>query len=198
MRTGVALLAAVLLAAGCSNSDAGDASGEDPIEQPTRDVEFASGSLTVGNPRINTTPAVELPSVVPGETTPATAGTFSLDDVRLEDGAAVFSFGGDGVVNYVARYVDEAVLYGTTAAIDVAGRSILQLDLITDPSADTTPATGPALQQSGSDGIVDVHTAEASEGVSQAFIGIASDRPKFTIHTHPDPPSLTVAIIGAA
>ncbi|SNT30550.1 AMIN-like domain-containing (lipo)protein [Rhodococcoides kyotonense] len=198
MRTAATLVVAALLVAGCSSGDPQPSADPQPkAETSAHSVHFASGSLTVGSPTRAPAPTGS-PSVIPGFIDQPPSSTFTISDVRLDGGAAVFTFDGDGVVNYVARYVDEPAVYGSDARVDVPGRSILQLDLITDPTADTDPAYQSTVSVPDADGAMFVHTAQASEGVFQSFIGTSVDRSDIVVVPQQNPPSLTVSVIGAA
>lgn len=200
MRTGVTLVMAVApllavctLLAGCS-TERPQTTSETTVEHQFREVHFASGSLVVGSP---TTPeATTVPGAPARESSdPEPSPTeFGIADVRLEDGRAVVTFFGDGVVNYVGRYVDEALMYTGDVSIDVPGQSILQLDLISSPAPPSGSTNRPKVEFAG-DGVVSVQSAESSDGVTQTFIGTSTDRPEFTVSTSQDPPSLVVAIV---
>ncbi|MBY6412257.1 hypothetical protein HQ346_10635 [Rhodococcus sp. BP-252] len=196
MRTAAALVAAALLVAGCSG-DQNTSTEAETEPSTTHQVYYASGSMTVGYPT-PAPPPTGSPSVVPGFVDQPPDSTFTIADVRIADGTAVFTFDGDGVVNYVARYVDEAAVYGSDQTVDVPGRSILQLDLITDPSADTTQMVRSTVTAPEAEGPVFVHTAQASEGVFQAFIGTSVDRSDIVVVPQQNPPTLTVSVTGAA
>ncbi|OLT36126.1 hypothetical protein BJF84_10860 [Rhodococcus sp. CUA-806] len=67
------------------------------------------------------------------------------------------------------------------------GASILQLDLISS-IAPSEKAVRPT-----SDGDISVRVAAPQEGVVQVFVGIAADRPEFTVSTGPDELTATFA-----
>lgn len=175
MRTPVTLLlAASLVLGGCAS---------DPLpEAPTspQEVRFASGSIGVGT------------STSPPETHDA-----RLDAVRIDDGQVVLTFAGDGTVNYVGWYVDEARPYNDTAQthndtarpLEVPGASILQLDLISSAA----PSEAEKAVRPTSDGDISVRVAAPQDGVVQVFVGIAADRPEFTVSTGPDELTATFA-----
>lgn len=195
MRTGVALLAAAsLLLGACSSGESQDSASETTAEQAVAHVQLASGSMTVGNPPEEIPPPFH---GAPPEQTPTStaepASAFGMTDVQVQDGAAVFSFAGDGVVNYVASYVDKAVTSGSGATVDVQGTSILQVDLISSPSAQSLPHETALPDQLGS--IVSVNTTDPSDGVTQAFIGTSSERPDFTVSVQQDPPAVVVRVL---
>ncbi|MGB2948923.1 MAG: hypothetical protein WBB99_08355 [Rhodococcus sp. (in: high G+C Gram-positive bacteria)] len=187
MRTPVTLLlAASLVLGGCAS---------DPLpEAPTspQEVRFASGSIGVGT------------SIPPPETHDA-----RMDAVRIDDGQVVLTFAGDGTVNYVGWYVDEARPYNDTARpldtprhlndtarpldtaqpLEVPGASILQLDLISSAA----PSEAEKAVRPTSDGDISVRVAAPQDGVVQVFVGIAADRPEFTVSTGPDELTATFA-----
>ena len=180
MRTGVALLAtAALVSAGCS-TDESETAGESTVASTTQNVRFVSGSVTFGTP--------------PPTATAEEPADFGISDVRLEDGRVMVTFFGDGVVNYVGHYVDEAAVMSSNDVLDVPGTSILQLDLISAPA----PASGSTVRQlqsnSASTGIVSVQTAEPSDGVTQSFLGTSANRPDFTVTVQPNSPTLVIAV----
>ncbi|MDJ0395247.1 hypothetical protein QMK17_18125 [Rhodococcus sp. G-MC3] len=190
MRTGVALLcAAGLLLAACSTEDTTETITQSTAPQTVDDVRIASGSFTVGSPVPEVAPS---PQGIPATTTPP--GPFGISDVRMDRGGVVFTFFGDGVVNYVGHYVDAAVTYGDNATLDVPGTSILQLDLISSPSPEPGSTVRPTVLDSMHTGVESFQTAEPSSGVTQAFIGTSADRPNFTVTSQQDPPTLTVAV----
>lgn len=191
MRTAVALLiAASLSLAGCSSADEDETVTETTATTSVDDIRIASGSFTVGSPVPELPPS---PQGVPAATAPA--GPFGIADVRVDQGGVVFTFFGDGVVNYVGRYVDAATAYGDDAKIDVPGTSILQLDLISSPSPEPGSTVRPTVLDSIYPGVESFQTVEPSNGVTQAFIGTAADRPSFTVTSEQDPPSLRVAVV---
>nr|WP_296773638.1 hypothetical protein [Rhodococcus sp. (in: high G+C Gram-positive bacteria)] len=191
MRTGVALLiAASLVLAGCSSADEDETVTETTATTTVDDIRIASGSFTVGSPA-----PVLPPSIlgVPATTTPPSP--FGISDVRIDESGVVFTFFGDGVVNYVGRYVDAAVTYDDNAEVDVPGTSILQIDLISSPSPESGSTARPVILDSIDPGIVSCRTVEPSDGVTQAFIGTSVDRPHFTVTSEQDPPSVRVSVI---
>lgn len=175
MRTGVALLAtAAFVSAGCSAGESATA-GETIVTTVTENIRFVSGSVTFGTPS-------------------PTSADFGISDVRLEDGRAMVTFFGDGVVNYVGHYVDEAAVISSSDVLDMPGTSILRLDLISSPA----PASGSTVHElqsnSTSPGIVSMQTVEPSGGVTQTFLGTSAHRPDFTVTVQPGSPTLVIAV----
>lgn len=190
MRTGAAVLvvtAFTLVACGGNEAETTESAGVSS-EVSVDSIRIASGSMSVGNPAPTTPPATPRSSPSPP------SEDFGISDVRLENGHAVVTFFGDGVVNYVGRYVDSATVYGRGDVLDVPGSSILQLDLIAAPSPIPGSSTRPVQSAPDADGIVSIQTTEPSSGVTQSFLGTSTDRPQFTVTPQQNPPSLIVSV----
>ncbi|WP_241483675.1 AMIN-like domain-containing (lipo)protein [Rhodococcoides fascians] len=192
MRAGVALLAAAsLFLASCSSNEV-QSETESTTEVTAADLRLVSGSFTVGSPVLETPPPFH---GLPSDSTPTAPGDedgdFGIADVQVVDARAVFTFAGEGVINYVGRYVDSAATYAG-GDLDVPGTSILQVDLISSPSADP----GNDVEVAADGGIRSLLTSSATAGVVQAFVGTGSERPDFTVTTESDPPTLIVTVLG--
>lgn len=183
MRTAVMLLAAAsMLFTACSIEES-EIANETSVEHSVDRIRIASGSFTVGHPSPHAQPTG----------TQAPTATFGISEVQRQDETVVFTFFGEGVVNYVGRYVDEAVTLDSGATVDVPGTSILQLDLISAPSPER--GTDRPVASGAGGGIVSVQTTDPADGVTQAFIGTSTDRPNFTVTTQQNPPALIVAVL---
>lgn len=115
-----------------------------------------------------------------------------LTDVRATayDGGdqVILTFTGQGRPGWAARYVDRAVVDGSGQVVDLAGDSILQLDVSgtpTRPHAEPVP-TSPA------GGAADLHVVGTFEGVTQVFVGITGGSTPFRVRALDSPARLVV------
>ena len=110
----------------------------------------------------------------------------------------VFRLAGNGPVSFTVRYVDEAIRYGTSEPLALPGRSVLQVDLSgtsTDSDDTFSPYAGPERVRGGADSAVaSVDFLADPGGISQSFIGVAADRPEFTVTTTEEPAAVIVTV----
>lgn len=191
------------LLAGCAGED-----GSVPVEEVSAGTNYTTvtGSLLVGDPMSNPGPTVEalppavaeLPPSLDGARFPS-ASPVGVTDVVFEDSSTVeFRLAGNGPVSYTVRYVDEAVRYATSEPVAVPGRSVLQVDLSgtsTDSGDTFSPYAGPERVRGGADSaVVSVDFLADPGGISQAFVGVAADRPEFTVTTTEEPAAVIVTV----
>lgn len=189
--------------AGCSGDD-----GSDPVEEVSAGTNYTTiaGSLVVGDPRSGPVPptealppaVAELPPSLEGARFPG-ASPVGVTDVVLGASSTVESrLAGNGPVSYTVRCVDEAVRYATSEPMAVPGRSVLQVDLSgtsTDSGDTLSLYAGPERIRGDADsGVVSVDFLADPGGISQAFIGVAADRPDFTVVTTEEPAAVIVTV----
>lgn len=191
------------LLAGCAGED-----GSGPVDEVSAGTNYVTvtGSLVVGDPVSDPVPTVEapppavteLPLSLDGARFPG-ASPVGVTDVVFEGSSTVeFRLAGNGPVSYTVRYVDEAVRYATSEPLAVPGRSVLQVDLSgtsTDSDGTFSPYTGPERVRGSEDSaVVSVDFLADPGGISQAFVGVAADRPEFTVTTTEEPAGVIVTV----
>ncbi|WP_143546254.1 AMIN-like domain-containing (lipo)protein [Rhodococcoides fascians] len=191
------------LLAGCAGED-----GSGRVDEVSAGTNYVTvtGSLVVGDPVSHPGPTVEAPPPVVTELPPSldgarfpSASPVGVTDVVFEGSSTViFRLAGNGPVSYTVRYVDEAVRYATSEPLAVPGRSVLQVDLSgtsTDSDGTFSPYTGPERVR-GSEGsaVASVDFLADPGGISQAFVGVAADRPEFTVTTTEEPAAVIVTV----
>lgn len=191
------------LAAGCAG-----AGGSGPVDEVSADTNYTTvtGSLVVGDPMSNPRPTVEalppavteLPPILDGARFPGASPVGVTDVVFAESAAVEFRLAGNGPVSYTVRYVDEAIRYGTSEPLAVPGRSVLQVDLSgtsTDSDDTFSSYAGPErVRGDAESSIVSVDFLADPGGISQAFVGVAADRPAFTVTTTEEPAAVVVTV----
>ncbi|MDV6229294.1 AMIN-like domain-containing (lipo)protein [Rhodococcus cercidiphylli] len=189
-------------AAGCAG-----AGGSGPVDEVSADTNYTTvtGSLVVGDPMSNPRPTVEalppavteLSPILDGARFPG-ASPVGVTDVLVEEFSVEFGLAGNGPVSYTVRYVDEAIRYGTSEPLAVPGRSVLQVDLSgtsTDSDDTFSSYAGPERVRGGAESaIASVDFLADPDGISQAFVGVAADRPAFTVTTTEEPAAVVVTV----
>ncbi|MCC3317131.1 AMIN-like domain-containing (lipo)protein [Nocardia africana] len=185
------MVAGLVLLAGCSDGDSNPA-GRTPMPP-------ATGAVTT-----TTEPNQAPPSdTSPQQATPATDTRLTVTDVRIghHDGydRVVYQFGGTGgAPGWTVRYTDRAVQNGSGRELQIAGTSILEVQILgtaypwdsgVTPYSGPDPATDPSAP-----GIAGVYGAQNYEGTTQSFIGVNADRPPFSVTTLDRPVRLVVDI----
>ncbi len=179
-----------------------------PVDEVSAGTNYTTvtGSLVVGDPMSDPGPTVEalppavteLPPSLDGARFPG-ASPVGVTDVVLGASSTVeFRLAGDGPVSYTVRYVDEAVRYATSEPMAVPGRSVLQVDLSgTSTDSDDTFSlyAGPErIRSDAASAVVSVDFLAGPGGISQAFVGVAADRPEFTVTTTEEPAAVIVTV----
>ncbi|MEU8896461.1 hypothetical protein [Nocardia sp. NPDC048505] len=150
---------------------------------------------------------IDAPAQVPGDALPkrqAPSGDAGLTVTGIRIGPqpgfdrVVYDLGGRGAPGWTVQYADRAVQDGSGKAVEVAGRSILEVQITgsaypfdsgVEPYAGPDPATDP-----GAPGIAGVYGSAVYEGTTQSFIGVQADRPAFTVSTLSNPTRLVIDI----
>lgn len=191
------------LLAGCAGED-----GSGPVDEVSAGTNYmtVTGSLVVGDPMSGPAPptealppaVTELPPSLDGARFPSPSPVGVTDVVIEESSTVEFRLAGNGPVSYTVRYVDEAVRYATSEPVAVPGRSVLQVDLSgtsTDSGDTFSPYAGPERVRGGADSaVVSVDFRADPGGISQAFVGVAADRPEFTVTTTEEPAAVIVTV----
>lgn len=110
----------------------------------------------------------------------------------------VYDLGGKGTPGWIVQYADRAVQDGSGKPIDVAGTSILEVQILgsTYPFDSAVPAYAgpdPATDPSAP-AIAGVYRTTVFEGTTQSFIGVHADRPGFTVSTLTNPTRLVIDV----
>ncbi|MFI6170174.1 hypothetical protein ACIBCN_25560 [Nocardia sp. NPDC051052] len=165
-----------------------------------------STATTPAAPTSTTGTMAEAPSV-PGDAT-TKRGTASGDagltvtNIRIghQPGfdRVVYDLGGKGTPGWIVQYADRAVQDGSGKPIDVAGTSILEVQILgsaypfdsaVPAYAGPDPATDPSAPA-----IAGVYRTTVFEGTTQSFIGVHADRPGFTVTTLTNPTRLVIDV----
>ncbi|MEV5833942.1 hypothetical protein [Nocardia sp. NPDC052112] len=110
----------------------------------------------------------------------------------------VYELGGVGAPGWIVQYTEQAVQDGSGKVVDVAGRSILEVQITgsaypfdngVTPYSGPDPATDPSVP-----GVAGVYRSGVFEGTTQSFIGVQADRPAFEVSTLTDPTRLVIDI----
>ncbi|MFF3222530.1 hypothetical protein ACFYV7_07020 [Nocardia suismassiliense] len=110
----------------------------------------------------------------------------------------VYDLGGTGTPGWIVQYTDRAVQDGSGKPIEVAGKSILEVQILGSaypfdsaetPYAGPDPATEPSAP-----GIAGVYRTTVFEGTTQSFIGVNGDRPGFAVTTLTNPTRLVIDV----
>ncbi|MFE7800527.1 hypothetical protein [Nocardia sp. NPDC057440] len=189
MRTRMVLAAAAAAAllAGCDD-DGTAASGS-----PT-----TSAASTLADATPQSTP----PDAQPKRGNPSGDAGLTVTDIRIghQPGfdRVVYELGGVGIPGWIVQYADRAVQDGSGKIIEVAGRSILEVQITgsaypfdsgVTPYAGPDPATDPSAPT-----VAGVYQSGVFEGATQSFIGVDADRPPFSVTTLTSPTRLVIDI----
>lgn len=126
----------------------------------------------------------------------------TLTDVRIGRHPGfervVFELGGDGAPGWRVGYVDRALQDGSGNPVEVAGRSILEVNILGsvypfDSKVPTYSGPNPATD-SKAPGIAGVYQSSVFEGTAQSFIGVNADKPNFSVTALTGPTRLVVDI----
>ncbi|MFE9578421.1 hypothetical protein ACFYO1_18670 [Nocardia sp. NPDC006044] len=110
----------------------------------------------------------------------------------------VYDLGGQGTPGWIVQYADRAVQDGSGKPVDVAGKSILEVQILGSaypfdsavaPYAGPDPATDP-----NAPGIAGVYRNTVFEGTTQSFIGVNADRPGFVVSSLSNPTRLVIDV----
>ncbi|WP_433199493.1 AMIN-like domain-containing (lipo)protein [Nocardia sp. CA-107356] len=113
----------------------------------------------------------------------------------------VYEFGGAGTPGWIVQYTERAIQDGSGKVVDVAGASILEVQITgsaypfdngVTPYSGPDPATDPSAPA-----IAGVYRTSVFEGTTQSFIGVNADRPAFAVSTLTDPTRLVIDIATA-
>ncbi|MFF0491507.1 hypothetical protein ACFYTQ_20990 [Nocardia sp. NPDC004068] len=153
---------------------------------------------------VATTSAAAAPptSVDPEQGDPSPGARLTVTGVRLGHhpgfDRVVYELGGTGRPGWRVRYTDRAVQDGSGTAVAVAGRSILEVQILGSAYPwdsgvaeyeGPDPVTDPAVP-----GITGVYGAHVYEGATRSFIGIDADRPAFSVAALDNPARLVIDI----
>jgi hypothetical protein len=201
MRRGVTVLvstiAAIPLLAGCATDRSGS-----PMRAPATD-ETTSSPTPTSQPSTTKTPTTDVPAFAEDTERQSRRGSgeaLVLADVRVAEAEdfdrIVLEFGGTGTPGWVVNYVDDAVVEGNGAVVDLDGNAILDIYA----SGTTWPAPGYYRGPSrftpvnGGD-VTDVYVAGTFEGYTQVLAGIEGDPVPFRVFALTAPSRLVIDVI---
>lgn len=113
----------------------------------------------------------------------------------------VYELGGAGTPGWIVQYTGEAIQDGSGKVIDVAGGSILEVQITgsaypfdngVTPYSGPDPATDPSAPV-----IAGVYRSGVFEGTTQSFIGVNAERPAFDVSMLANPARLVIDIATA-
>ncbi|QBS41262.1 hypothetical protein [Nocardia sp. CS682] len=167
----------------------------------------AGSTAKTSAPSTSTTGTLAEAPTAPRDTTPkrgTASGEAGLTVTGIRIGhqpgfdRVVYDLGGKGTPGWIVQYTDRAVQDGSGKPIEVAGKSILEVQILGSaypfdsaetPYAGPDPATEPSAP-----GIAGVYRTTVFEGTTQSFIGINGDRPGFAVTTLTNPTRLVIDV----
>ncbi len=182
------VVAGLALLAGCSN------------ENPNPATRVPPSAPVTSSPESNEPPPA---GISPQQATPANDSRLTVTDVRIGHHPGfdriVYQLGGTGgPPGWRVQYTDRAVQNGSGKELDIAGSSVLEVQILgtaypwdsgVTPYEGPDPATDPSAP-----GIAGVYGTAAYEGTTQSFIGVNADRPPFSVTALDRPARLVVDI----
>ncbi|GAB2690323.1 AMIN-like domain-containing (lipo)protein [Nocardia thraciensis] len=110
----------------------------------------------------------------------------------------VYELGGTGTPGWRVRYTDRAVQDGSGRPVDVAGRSILEVQILGSAypwDSGVTAYEGPdPATDPEAPGIAGVYRTQVYEGTTQSFIGVNADSPAFSVNALQNPARLVIDV----
>ncbi|WP_054816223.1 AMIN-like domain-containing (lipo)protein [Nocardia arizonensis] len=186
-RTVLTLAVTAALLAGC---------GDDSDSTPSGTSATSTTSTFAESP-------AQLPvDALPKRGAPSRDAGVTVTDVRI--GAqpgfdrVVYELGGTGTPGWIVQYADRAVQDGSGKVIDIAGRSILEVEITgsaypfdsgVTPYSGADPVVNPAVPA-----VTGVYRTLVFEGTTQSFIGLDADRPAFSVTALSAPTRLVIDI----
>ncbi|MFX0575878.1 AMIN-like domain-containing (lipo)protein [Nocardia nepalensis] len=192
MRTRMVLMvaAAAMVLVGCGDGG----SSSNPTTTPTT----TTGTLTDAPDNVPR-------DALPKRGTPSRAAGVTVTGLRIGHhpgfDRVVYEFGGAGTPGWLVQYTEQAIQDGSGKVVDVAGRSILAVQITgsaypfdsgVTPYSGPDPATDPSAPM-----IAGVYRTSVFEGTTQSFIGVNADRPAFAVSTLTNPTRLVIDIATA-
>ncbi|AHH21348.1 hypothetical protein NONO_c65780 [Nocardia nova SH22a] len=188
IRLAATVIAGIALLAGCSDGNTNPAAPAPTIRTvpPTSE------------------PAVAPPSgTTPQQTAPALDSRLTVTGVRIghhpEFDRVVYELGGTGgPPGWRVQYTDRAVQDGSGRLLEIAGSSILEVQILGTAypwDSGVTPYDGPdPATDPSAPAIAGVYGTNAYEGTTQSFIGVNADRPSFSVTALDKPVRLVIDI----
>ncbi|WP_280266084.1 AMIN-like domain-containing (lipo)protein [Nocardia wallacei] len=186
-RLALTVVAGLALLAGCSDG------ASETAEQRPAATSAPSTSGPESPPPTGTSPR---------EGKPSSDARLTVTGVRLghHDGfdRVVYELGGTGTPGWRVQYTGRAVQDGSGRVVDVAGQSILEVQILgsaypwdsgATPYAGPDPATDPGVP-----GIAGVYGTQVFEGTTQSFIGVNADKPGFAVSSLENPARLVIDV----
>ncbi|MET7773466.1 hypothetical protein [Nocardia sp. NPDC005366] len=110
----------------------------------------------------------------------------------------VYDLGGTGSPGWIVQYTDRAIQDGSGNPVDVAGQSILEVQITGSAypfDSGVTPYEGPdPVTDPSAPGIAGVYRTTIFEGITQSFIGVNAGRPAFAVSALSGPTRLVIDI----
>ncbi|MEV6134839.1 hypothetical protein AB0L63_01965 [Nocardia sp. NPDC051990] len=183
----VLLVAAAMVLVGCGDGGSGS--------NTTTTAPTTTGTLTDAQ---GTAPRDALPK----RGTPSNDAGLTVTGIRIGHHAGfdrvVYELGGTGTPGWIVQYTEQAIQDGSGKVVDVAGRSILEVQITgsaypfdngVTPYSGPDPVTDPSAPM-----IAGVYRSGVFEGTTQSFIGVTTDHPAFEISAMSDPTRLVIDI----
>ncbi|MEU0499698.1 hypothetical protein [Nocardia sp. NPDC005998] len=191
MRNRMVLMAAAaaMVLAGCGDGG----SGPNTTTAPTTTGTFTDAPESA--PR----------DALPKRGAPSNGAGVTVSDLRIGHhpgfDRVVYEFGGAGTPGWIVQYTEQAIQDGSGKVIDVAGRSILEVQITGSAypfDSGVTPYSGPdPATDPSAPAIAGVYRTTVFEGTTQSFIGVNADRPNFAVGTLTNPTRLVIDIATA-
>jgi hypothetical protein len=139
---------------------------------------------------------------LPKRGTPSNGAGVTVTGIRIghQPGfdRVAYDLGGQGTPGWIVQYADRAVQDGSGKVLDVAGRSILEVQITGSAypfDSGVTPYDGPdPATDPTAPGVAGVYRTAVFEGTTQSFIGVNADRPAFSVSTLSNPTRLVIDI----
>ncbi|WP_280274798.1 AMIN-like domain-containing (lipo)protein [Nocardia wallacei] len=183
-RLAFTVVAGLALLAGCSDSSS------DP------GAPASTGSTVAAAPESPPT------ATGPQQRAPSDDARLTVTNVRVGHhpgfDRVVYELGGTGTPGWRVQYTDRAVQDGSGKPVDVAGQSILEVQILGsaypwDSGVPQYEGPDPVTDPS-SPGIAGVYRTLVFEGTTQSFIGVNAERPAFSVDALENPGRLVVDI----
>ncbi len=166
-----------------------------------------SGSNTATTAPTTTGTFTDAPGTAPRDAlpkrgTPSNDAGLTVTGIQIGHHAGfdrvVYELGGAGTPGWIVQYTAEAIEDGSGKVVDVAGRSILEIQITGSAypfDNGVTPYSGPdPVTDPSATVIAGVYRSGVFEGTTQSFIGVRTDRPTFAVSTLSEPTRLVIDI----
>ncbi|RDI52873.1 AMIN-like domain-containing (lipo)protein [Nocardia mexicana] len=185
-RLALTVVAALALLAGCSDGSS-DTPGPPPAAAPVTSTAGPESPPTAATPQ---------------QGKPSNDSRLTVTGVRIghHEGfdRVVYELGGTGTPGWRVQYTDRAVQDGSGRLIDVAGQSILEVQILGSAypwDSGVTAYEGPdPATDPDAPAIAGVYRTQVYEGTTQSFIGVNADKPAFSVSALQNPARLVIDV----